>query len=87
MKLQAQIDERQADIDKLKAKAEGVDANIQLEYHKQIEELHLKRDAAQKKFNELKEASEESWEDLKAGVELSWNSLGEAVKSAISRFK
>lgn len=87
LKLQAQIDEWQADIDKLKAKAGKMDANIQLEHHKKIEELHLKKDAAQKKFNELKEASDESWEDLKAGVELSWNVLGEAVKSGISRFK
>jgi uncharacterized coiled-coil DUF342 family protein len=86
-KLQAQLDEWKAEIDKLKAKADKAEANAQLEYYKQIEELYSKRDAAQEKLKELKEASEDAWEDIKVGVELAWDSLGEAVKSAMLRFK
>ena len=54
-KLEAQLDEWTADINKMKAKADKADAD--------------------------------AWEDLKAGMENAWNSLGNAMKSATSRFK
>ncbi|KHE92670.1 MAG: hypothetical protein K8F52_05100 [Candidatus Scalindua rubra] len=63
------------------------DADAQIEYYKQIENLRLKQEAAREKLKELKDETEDAWEDLKAGVESAWGSLGEAVKSAISQFK
>ena len=86
-KLEAQLDEWTADINKMKAKADKADADAQLEYYKQIEELRSKQETAQEKLEELKEAGEGAWEDLKTGVELAWSSLGEALKSASSRFR
>jgi len=86
-KLEAQLDEWTADINKMKAKADKADADAQLEYYKQIEELRSKQETAQEKLEELKEAGEDAWEDLKAGMENAWNSLGNAMKSATSRFK
>lgn len=86
-KIEAQLIERRADIDKMKAKADQAEADVKLEYYKQIETLLEKQDAAQKKLKELKEAGGAAWEDLKAGIELALDSLGEAVKSANSRFK
>jgi len=47
----------------------------------------IKKEAAQEKLKEFKGSGEDAWEDPKAGVELAWDSLGEAVKSAASRFK
>lgn len=52
-----------------------------------IEDLRLKHETVREKLKELKEAGEDAWGDLEAGVELAWDSLGEAVKSANSRFK
>ena len=86
-KLEAQLDEWTAEINKMKAKADKADADAQLEYYKQIEELRSKQETAQEKLEELKEAGEDAWEDLKAGMENAWNSLGNAMKSATSRFK
>ncbi|TWI68543.1 hypothetical protein LZ24_02516 [Desulfobotulus alkaliphilus] len=86
-KLQAQLDEWGIRIDKLKAKADIKKADAQLEYHKQIEELRSQRESASNKLAELKSASGDAWEDLKAGIDSSWDSLGNAVKSAVSRFK
>jgi dGTP triphosphohydrolase len=86
-KIEAQLKEWKTDIDKMKAKAEKADAEAKLEYYKQIEELRTRQEAAQKKLTELKGTGEEAWEDLKVGIELAWTSLGEAVKSARSRFK
>ena len=86
-KLQAQLDEWSAEIDKLKAKADSAEADAQLEYYKKIEELRLMRETAVNKLTELKDAGGDAWEDLKAGIDSSWDSLGNALKSAASRFK
>jgi len=86
-KLQAQLDEWSAKIDKLKAKADSAEADAQLEYHKQIEELRSMQEAAANKLTELKDTGDDAWEDLKAGIDNAWDSLGDAWKSAASRFK
>ena len=85
-KLQAQMNDWNAEISKLKAKAEGAEADAQLEYYKQIEELREQQQDAQAKLNELREAGEDAWEDLKAGIDNAWSSPAEAVKTAASRF-
>lgn len=86
-KLQAQLDEWNAQIDVLKAKADSAEADVQLKYYKQIEELREQQAAAKVKLDELKNAGEDAWEDLKAGVESAWSSLSNSLKSATSRFK
>ena len=86
-KLQAQLDEWSAEIDKLKAKADSAEGDAQLEYYKKIEELRSIQEAANNKLTELKHASDDAWEDLKAGLDSAWDSLGNALKSAASRFK
>jgi hypothetical protein len=86
-KLQAQLDEWGAEIDKLKAKTDNAEADAQLEYYKQIEELRSMQESATNKLAELKDAGDDAWEDLKAGIESAWDSLGSALKSAYSRFK
>ncbi|MGO2511344.1 coiled coil domain-containing protein [Marinomonas polaris] len=86
-KLQAQLDEWSAEIDLLKAKARSSEADAQIEYSKQIEELHAMRESANRKITELKEANDDAWEELKAGMDSAWNSLSKAVKSARSKFK
>ena len=86
-KIEAQLNEWKTDIDKMKAKADKADAEAKLAYYKQIEELRTRQEVAQKKLAELKASGEDAWEDLKAGIDRAWSSLGEAVKSAGSRFK
>ena len=86
-KIEAQLNEWKTDIDKMKAKADKADAEAKLAYYKQIEELRTRQEVAQKKLAELKASGEDAWEDLKAGIDREWSSLGEAVKSAGSRFK
>ncbi len=86
-KLEAQLDEWSAEIDQLKIKADKAEADAQLEYYKQIEELRSMQEVASSKLTELKEASDDAWEDLKAGMDRAWSTLGNALKSANSRFK
>ena len=86
-KVQAQIDEWNAEIDKLKAQAARARADVQINYNNQIEELRQRKETVSEKLAQLKEASEESWEDLKAGIEEGIDLLKTTVDSIISRYK
>lgn len=86
-KLKAQLDQWNAEIDKLEAKGRELQADAQVSYNKRLEDLRIRRDAAAAKLKEIQEAGESAWEDLKAGTEMAWDSLREAVSSAWSHFK
>ena len=86
-KMHSKLDQWGAEIDALSAKADQAEAQVRVEYHKQIAALHKKKDEARNQLTELENASESAWEDMKSGVETAWDSIGEAVNSAKSRFK
>ena len=86
-KMQAKLEEWNAEIDKLTEKAGEVSAGARNEYNEQIESLKAKQAAARQKIEELQQAGEGAWEDLKSGIELAWTAIGEAINSARSRFK
>ncbi len=85
-KMQSQFDVWSADIDRLKAKADMAEADAQLKYYKQIEDLRDLQNVAKERISELREAHEDAWEDLRAGVNSAWDSLGKAMKSGTKRF-
>ncbi|CAG0970121.1 hypothetical protein [Geobacter sp.] len=86
-KLQVKLEEWNADIDKLSAKAGEVRADLKHDYAEQLEAVKAKQAVARQKFEELQKSGGNAWEDLKAGIELAWNAVGEAIDSAKSRFK
>ena len=86
-KLQAQLDEWRLEIDKLKAKADKAEADAQLKYYKQIEDLRSRREEVKGKLDKLKASSGDAWKDLKGGIDSAWDALNDALKSARSRFK
>lgn len=86
-KLRARIDIWGAEIDRLKARADEVNADARLKYHKHLEELRSMQDDAKKKLSELQSAGDDAWEDLKVGIEHARDSLEAALKSAAARFK
>jgi uncharacterized coiled-coil DUF342 family protein len=86
-KLHTKLDEWNAEIDKLKAKADKAGADSRVEYQKQIKNLQEKRQTAEKKMAELRSAGEGAWKDLKTGAQKAWDSMEEALKSARSKFK
>lgn len=85
-KLQAQLDEWTVEIDRLKAKASGLEADAQLEYNQRIDDLHNMQEAAGERLDELRKAGDDAWEDLKGGVDEAWTELEEAFLKAKSRF-
>lgn len=86
-KMQARLDELKADVDKLKAKASGASADVQLDINRQIEVLERKIDEGKAKLSELAGAGEDAWESIKDGVESAWDSLKSAATDAASKFK
>lgn len=85
-KLKDKLDEWDADIDELEARAQNAKAELKYELEDQITSLKLKRDIAKLKLSEIKDASEEAWEDIKAGAEEAWSDVKDAMEKAKSHF-
>ena len=81
-----QLREWDTEIDELKVQAHLAKADAKDEFAKQIEELRVKKEAAQGKLQQLQEAGDEAWDDIKAGVEKSWTEMKGAFRSAIAKF-
>jgi chromosome segregation ATPase len=86
-KMKAKLDEWNAEIDKLKAKAAQSKADLKLEIDKRVEDLEAHRQEITNKMQQMRQASESAWVDLKGGVQRAWEHLDEAVKSASAKFK
>jgi len=86
-KMQAKLEEWNADIDKLAAKADVVSGELKKDYAEQIAALKVKQAAAREKMEEVQKSGESAWEDLKSGAELAWSAIAESIDSAKSRFK
>jgi len=86
-RLQAKLEEWDAEIAKLKVKAGEVEAAAQTQYKQELEDLQERRKELEAKLEELRQSGEGAWEDIKAGIELSKDSLDQAIRSARARFQ
>ena len=86
-KMQAKLEEWNADIATLTAKAGEVSADLRSEYKEQIAALQAKQAAAREKIEEVQKSGEDAWKDLKLGIDLAWSAIGKSIDSATSRFK
>lgn len=85
-KLQARLNEMDAEIESLKSQASVAKADAKIEYEKQIKELQDTQAQAQEKLDEMRNASDDAWQDMKFGVERAWEEFEHATKRAIDRF-
>ncbi|MDH3762989.1 MAG: coiled coil domain-containing protein [Gammaproteobacteria bacterium] len=83
-KMQPRLDEIKEEIDELRQKADEAETNLELEYYTLLEELQVKFEAANQKFQLLIQANEDDWEDFKSEFETIWDSLRELVKTVTS---
>ena len=86
-KLDAQLEEWNAQIALLKAKAAKARAEAKIDYNKTIEALQRRQDEAITKLHELKASGDDAWEDLKTGAEKAWAEVKAAFHDATSKFK
>ena len=86
-KLKAQLDEWNADINKLEAESDQAEAGTKIEYQKRIADLRARLKEVGDKIGELQQTGEEPWENLKQGLENSWEILKANFTKAKSEFK
>jgi len=86
-KFKAQLDEWNADLERLEAKGRKANADAKLKYDKEISSIRERMSEARKKAAEIQNANESAWEDLRQGAEDAWNRLKEAVQQAKAEVK
>jgi chromosome segregation ATPase len=79
----ASIDQR---IDALKSKATQAAVAGKTELQEQIQKLSEKRQALQKKLEDLGSRAEGAWEEMKTGLEAAYDDLEKAVDEAATHF-
>lgn len=84
-KLEAKLEEWQADIDKLRAQAKEAGADAQIRYQQQIDELRKYRDDMEARLAEMREAQSAAWTDIKGGVDKAWDDMSKAMQDAWKR--
>jgi uncharacterized coiled-coil DUF342 family protein len=85
-KLHAQLDQWQAEIDKLQAQAREASADMQGKYQEQIRDLRERRDHMEAEYRKIQAASAQAWQDFKTGADKAWDEMATAMKAAWSRF-
>jgi hypothetical protein len=85
--MHAKLDQWQAEVDLLSARAKQAAAGLRIEYGEQIDSLAGKQALARQKLKELEKSGADAWEDLKTGIEAAWKAMAEGLDSARSRFK
>jgi len=83
-KMQPRLDELREEIAELRQKADEAETNLELEYYTLLDELQVKLETANQKFQLLIQANEDDWEDFKSEFESIWDSLRELVKTVTS---
>ncbi|HSW35046.1 MAG TPA: hypothetical protein VLH18_00395 [Candidatus Limnocylindrales bacterium] len=86
-KMQEQLDEWIAELDKLRKKAESAGADAVKNLPEQLKVLENKIEEGAEKIKELAEMNEEAFESLRAGFDSAWQSLSAGFKEAKTKFK
>ena len=85
-KLKAQLDEWNAEVSKWEAKAKGAQADVRVEYEKQLEVFRQQRDQAMEQMHQVQAAAGDAWLDLMRGADDVWAKAHEAFAKARSHF-
>ncbi|MEZ5573904.1 MAG: hypothetical protein R3E64_18100 [Halioglobus sp.] len=82
-KMKAQLDDMNAQLDKLAAKSKDAKKDLQAKYKKQMADLRAQSSEANAKLDKMKTAGEEGWDDLVAEMD----KIGNAFKHSYNYFK
>jgi DNA repair exonuclease SbcCD ATPase subunit len=85
-KLEAQLEEWDAEIDKLQAKTKGAQADAQRQYAELLSQFRTRRKEAVAMMDKFQKAGEDAQKDMQVGLEAAWSSLRDAMSKAQSRF-
>ena len=74
-KIQDQLDEWRADIDRLRERAKTATTDTKLKYTESIEKLELKMDEGKAKLKDMKGSSADAWDSVKEGADSIWDTM------------
>lgn len=86
-KLKAQLDEWNAEVTKWEAKTRSAQADMRVEYEKQLETFRQQRDKALEQMHKVQAATGDAWIDLVRGADDAWAKMREAFEKAQSHFR
>lgn len=84
--MQAKLDEWNAEIDELEAKARKQKAQTTANYHAQLAQLKQKQEEAAGKLKEVQNASDDAWESLRTGAERIWDDMKQTFQETRKAF-
>jgi chromosome segregation ATPase len=86
-KAEARLEQLNAEVKRLRAKADEANADVKLEVQRELTDLDEQRSLFEKRVDELRDASEEALVDLSDGFERAWSTLSNSLERAAARFK
>lgn len=86
-KAQAELDEANAKLGKLRAEAKDAAADTRAQIDAKVADLEKQRDAAGARLTELKDATGDAWRELAAGVSKAVGDLKDSASEAAKRYE
>ena len=83
-RMQTQLKQWDADVDALAARGEKASAEARIAYQERIKGLRASRDAAHKRFQEIRVASESAGAQMQAGMRTAWETMQKALEKMAS---
>jgi len=68
-------------LDRLATKADAVEADLGIEYRKQIDHAKEKQSVVRDKLNAYRASGGQKWDNFRGGVEMAWRELEDAFKA------
>jgi hypothetical protein len=85
--IESRLREWAAQIEKLRAKANVVEAKLRVKYDRDIRNLQTKKEDLQKRIQEIRKAGDEAWTGLKVKAEKALSELKEDFQNILSKYK
>jgi len=86
-KLKARLDEWNAEIARMEAKAREAQAEAKVEYEKAMKDMAEQRERAREQLRELQSASDAAWQEIRRGAETALDEMRQAWDKAMKQFK
>lgn len=86
-KLKAQLDQWNAEIARMEAKAHQAGADMRIKYQEQIRRLRQGQEEIRENLGKMQQTGGNAWKDLSEGLSKASNALREAFEKAWSHFK
>ncbi|GER06831.1 hypothetical protein GCM10007972_11800 [Iodidimonas muriae] len=85
--LKATLDEWEAELEKMEAKARKFRAEKQAEFDSYVKQARSQRDEAHDRISKLQKASEHAMGDIRKGAEKALDDLNDAMKRARAHYR